>query len=960
MTSNTIAALVKKLSQDFGDHNTLIVTCQDIALEIQTGRCKIHSIVKDLGQYLTNTDFKIRINGVKALSLILEYLPHDYLNESEVELLSAFYCDRLKDHHSIGPATILGIRGIVKMKNLPTQAPARLLSGIFQHIRCQSELQETRRNIYLIFQILLQSRLDNLRSMGPDFVYGVISSMDGESDPRNLMLLFNILPLFIKEFPLGHLTEEMFEVIACYFPIDFNASLVNNRKKITREDLADALAPCLYAIPEFAEFCLPHVMEKLDSDRKVAKIDSLNLLIRGVSTFGSKGLKHHVDDLWPLLKKEVMSVTDQEINKLALKTVNEVVKAIADDEELRKHFVEKIFTDTRWSLCDVQLSLYWPAEKLLESVAKTEIKSCTQVLLEIVPLCLGQYSTKTSINDKVNLMETLNNFIKICSEFNFNICDVPELAWTNIPGLYLNEISSKDQTLKTKALAGLIIQKSSLKEGQRMQVYEDVSKIIDSDISSDVRNSCHLTLLAFAKLYPNEVLDILEKKMPLDIENVEPATVTRRLEAISMLAKIPEIGMALLPEMMKIAISKKTDINETAIRCLYRILGSPNPSFDIHEYMHAHFDAIDRFIRIDNYDMKILSLVSNVIRSIVRKLKLEDQQKIVDKYIIVEIGKITDHNIFKLEGILTPLKQNILIPDIRDLVSILYEIAITTENPDIVRSACRIIAVLVNKINDHSNLFKITQCLREKIVDILESEDTNVQCKRAAITLHTWLTKALVTKGSENSQDFLDYQINILRLDSSYAPQEFRTLVKRSESSITEENFCVIRIFYKQRIFQNVIESNRLFEAESRQNYLVALAYLVEEVPTELLFMHLQALVPLLVESLTLDDGQLLLSTLKTLKLLLETKHHIFLNQIHCFIPKCLQLATYKKMNVRIAALDCLLSYCKYPTSELLKYKQDVIDQLAEPLDDHKRLVRQIAVKARTRWFLVGANGTQE
>lgn len=109
------------------------------------------------------------------------------------------------------------------MKHLPTDAPSRLFHNMFQHIRCQSELMETRRNIYLIFRILLENRLDDLRSMGPDFVYGVISAMDGECEPRNLMLLFNVLPSFIKEFPLGHLTEEMFEVIACYFPIDFNA-----------------------------------------------------------------------------------------------------------------------------------------------------------------------------------------------------------------------------------------------------------------------------------------------------------------------------------------------------------------------------------------------------------------------------------------------------------------------------------------------------------------------------------------------------------------------------------------------------------------------------------------------------------------------------------------------------------------------------------------------------------------
>jgi len=45
--------------------------------------------------------------------------------------------------------------------------------------------------------------------------------MDGERDPNNLILLFRILPQFLSNFPLGHLAEETFDVIACYFPIDF-------------------------------------------------------------------------------------------------------------------------------------------------------------------------------------------------------------------------------------------------------------------------------------------------------------------------------------------------------------------------------------------------------------------------------------------------------------------------------------------------------------------------------------------------------------------------------------------------------------------------------------------------------------------------------------------------------------------------------------------------------------------
>lgn len=109
------------------------------------------------------------------------------------------------------------------MKNLPKTSAPKIFHGLFNDLRCQSELQSTRKNIFLILKRVLSRDLDNLKLMGPDFVYGVISSMDGESDPRNLMILFDTLPIFLREFPLGHLTEEMFEVLACYFPVDFNS-----------------------------------------------------------------------------------------------------------------------------------------------------------------------------------------------------------------------------------------------------------------------------------------------------------------------------------------------------------------------------------------------------------------------------------------------------------------------------------------------------------------------------------------------------------------------------------------------------------------------------------------------------------------------------------------------------------------------------------------------------------------
>lgn len=60
--------------------------------------------------------------------------------------------------------------------------------------------------------------------------------------------------------------------------------------------------------------------------------------------------------------------------------------------------------------------------------------------------------------------------------------------------------------------------------------------------------------------------------------------------------------------------------------------------------------------------------------------------------------------------------------------------------------------------------------------------------------------------------------------------------------------------------------------------------------------------------------------------------------------------------NVRIMALECIREYTlTCPTHVLLPHKIDVIMQLAECLDDHKRLVRKKAVEARSNWFLIDA-----
>ena len=55
--------------------------------------------------------------------------------------------------------------------------------------------------------------LSELKKLGTDFVYGFIQAMDGEKDPRNLVIAFQSARLVIENFPLGMFSNIINEFI---------------------------------------------------------------------------------------------------------------------------------------------------------------------------------------------------------------------------------------------------------------------------------------------------------------------------------------------------------------------------------------------------------------------------------------------------------------------------------------------------------------------------------------------------------------------------------------------------------------------------------------------------------------------------------------------------------------------------------------------------------------------------
>lgn len=116
----------------------------------------------ELGPALTSKETDVRLKGTKFLTDVLKDLPVDLLTDSQLEFIVSFYCDRMKDHHSIGPQVIIGILAIIKMKNLPTNSSTKFLNEIFKTIPCQSQVREDRANIFMIIKILSEEHKEGI------------------------------------------------------------------------------------------------------------------------------------------------------------------------------------------------------------------------------------------------------------------------------------------------------------------------------------------------------------------------------------------------------------------------------------------------------------------------------------------------------------------------------------------------------------------------------------------------------------------------------------------------------------------------------------------------------------------------------------------------------------------------------------------------------------------------------
>uniref|UniRef100_A0A673UY22 MMS19 nucleotide excision repair protein n=1 Tax=Suricata suricatta TaxID=37032 RepID=A0A673UY22_SURSU len=898
-----------------------------VAADVKSGSYTVLQVVEALGSSLENPEPRTRARGIQLLSQVLLQC-HSLLLEKEVIHLILFYENRLKDHHLVIPSVLQGLRALSLCVALPPGLAVSVLKAIFQEVHVQSLPQVDRHTVYSIITNFMRTREEELKGLGADFTFGFIQMMDGEKDPRNLLVAFRIVhDLISRDYSLGPFVEELFEVTSCYFPIDFTPP-PNDPHGIQREDLILSLRAVLASTPRFAEFLLPLLIEKVDSEILSAKLDSLQTLNACCAVYGQKELKDFLPSLWASVRRE--SNQRRTILEMILGFLKLHQKWSYEDKDERPL---NVFKD---QLCSLVFMALTDPNTQLQLVGIR-----TLVVLGAQPDLLSSEDLELAVGHLYRL-----SFLEEDSQS----CRAAAL-----------EASGALATLYPVAFSSHLVPKLAEELGRGEL---DLAR---GDESTKCSRHLHcLQALSAVSTHPS----IVKETLPLLLQHL------CQMNKGNMVAGTNEV-IAVCQSLQQVAEKCQQDpescwyFHQTAVPCLLALAVQAS----MPEKGHS---VLRKVLLEDEVLAAMVSVIGTATTHLSPDLAAQSVAHIVPLFLDGNVSFLPENSfpcrfqpfqdgssgqrrlVALLMAFVCSLPRNVEIPQLNQLMRELVELSCCPSCPFSSTAAAKCFAGLLNKLPAGQQLDEFLQLA----VDKVEAGLSPGPCRSQAFTLLLWVTKALVLRYHPLSSCLTEQLMGLLG-DPELGPAAadgFSLLMSDCTDVLTRAGHAEVRIMFRQRFFtDNVPALVQGFHAASQDvkpNYLKGLSHVLNRLPKPVLLPELPTLLSLLLEALSCSDCVVQLSTLSCLQPLLLEAPQVMSLHVDTLVTKFLNLSSSPSMAVRIAALQCMHALTRLPTPVLLPYKPQVIRALAKPLDDKKRLVRKEAVSARGEWFLLGSPGS--
>jgi len=938
-------------------------------------------LVEELGTYLTSVEVQQRRKASRLLAELMHRLETNFLSDKESDLLTLFFIDRLKDHHSIQPHVIYGLLGLVSYFSVTDQNIISICQAIFAEVHVRSLVQADRRNIFNLFSNMLQKYIRPVHRMGADFVLGFIQSMDGEKDPRNLLVCFQNVQEIVSKLPFEVFAEDLFEVTSCYFPIDFTPPQ-SDPYRISKDDLVVQLRKCLASTHLFAPFCLPLLLEKITSDIVDAKIDAYLTLAECAKVYLPEDFCDYYKDLWSAVRRDYLLGGTIAIESACLNALEGTATCLSSKHDICQDYIETVLYDCEEALKDPDLNLHSQLSKIIIAI----VYSCGdvfQMTFSRIAKLLGSLMSESQSNIKSNaLVQILHQLLQ--HPF-LDTQDVPLLSTAfaseqSTIAYLLASLSCPDapSSLTCNSFECLLVLlfHGCLSESDALLYFDRLMDRFNSVTEKAILNTlikC-ISFIHQRNLEPSP--EYISGRLHLNIKNatyeqssgagVNVVKLKGNLEAlystlqntdniVSMASKlignIPLVDLVCIHlEILKFFMQifdnfpqAADKLESTFIPMLLQIIEEHKCEDEI---WHATVALLRTLISNLSHQMQDLWINQLVSKFVLEKERLDGlmipyAKKLcfVSSFICSARGSV---GLLRLQEVLLWLQKKVL--EINDSASVEY--------------ACKCYASLLNKLPEGEASKQCVDNALEYIDKILSNEGISVEVRESGTLLLLWVSKAAVLKWHPCSQLLLTKLVSLIPNEKigRYICDNMFVLVREYDDCLNAKMHASKKIMYKQRlvdfVLPKLVELHKKGNEVAKSSISKAISCLFQQLPKQVVQKQLVPLIPLLIHSLSMSDVSVLSSTLSTFNSLENPA--VLKNHVTSLIPRLLLLAKApESMNVRIEAISCLQCLSNLPVHSVYPYQKNVIKSLKSCLDDKKRLVRREAYKCRNQWYLL-------
>uniref|UniRef100_A0AC35GL96 MMS19 nucleotide excision repair protein n=1 Tax=Panagrolaimus sp. PS1159 TaxID=55785 RepID=A0AC35GL96_9BILA len=496
------------------------------AADIKEKKKSILEFIETLKDDFSNID--TQEYGLTKLVYVLQKLPNDCLDETEVGSLLEFFLTRLEGSALRSGCVVTGIHHLIlHSKNLPSGCEVPIFQSIYSESTVQCFSQPDRTELFEILDFFLKYRRQGLKSLGSEFILCFMRAVNGERDPRCLLQVFKLYLDVVKDFDLGVYCEDFFELLAVYYPLEYTPA---DTFKISREMLSSGLDSCLLSHKSFSFYCYQLISSKFfeEDTEEEMKVEICGFLAKAAKVFPSAPMKPFLEDFLTIFRRLCLNPSNKSSNEIPMDIENailNILKAFENDKETVKSIANTMTENCEPFILQAEMGLTGKALSVLSVVSKGS-KIAAEIILPQIMFWLGNLINADTVNAPQNRQEIIVEAINFLPDWLLLSieCECTQVVRDALPG-FIESLKRTEEQFGSVVfpveykLSEILLSQSSKFEGDKLPTKELFEKIVWRSVTDlkkpdeKLRAAIQKFIIAFSKSDFTTFSSLVEKEI---------------------------------------------------------------------------------------------------------------------------------------------------------------------------------------------------------------------------------------------------------------------------------------------------------------------------------------------------------------------------------------------------------------------------------------------------------------